>query len=115
MQEALNGFVYSIVTEVNGLVEPGSPWDKGPLRRLVDRISERLHSLLQDRLRVFTGAVELERAEVFVPIAFGRDRACSDPSLEGQEVVHGYSPFVNSLEEMLPDGAGQISELNLRQ
>jgi len=82
---------------------------------VLKRRSERLHSSGKHHLRVFAGAAEDERTEVFVPLAVRSERLGGDPGAHSFEVVERHSPFGNSFEDMLPERARQVNESDLRQ
>src|SRR5579862_6922546 len=80
-----------------------------------DRVSERLHPLLQESLRKPSRPAQDERAKVLVPIAVWRDWACAHPRLEGQKITDRDTPFLDPLQQVMPDAARQFRKLNLRQ
>src|SRR5579863_5137760 len=84
-------------------------------RRSRDRVSEGLHTLFKNSLRELSRPANKERAKVFVPVPVGSYRTSANPRLESEQIANRDAPFIDSLQQVVPDAAGKIRKLNLRQ
>ena len=96
-------------------IKTGLTGPQAQRRISVDGVAEWLHPLFQNRFGELACAAQDERAKILVPVSFWRGRPGPYPGLQLVKVAQGNTALVNAFQNMMPDGAGKISELNLRQ